>query len=82
MKISLHNLTFLLPFYYIIHRNILFFRGFGFVTFGDPSSVEKVLAHGTHELDGKKVNIYEYYIIFDFFLNFYIYYIETSKKYL
>lgn len=30
-------------------------RGFGFITFGDPNSVDKVLAHGTHELDGKKV---------------------------
>lgn len=31
------------------------FRGFGFITFGDPSSVDKVLAQGIHELDGKKV---------------------------
>lgn len=31
------------------------FRGFGFITFGDPASVDKVLAQGTHELDGKKV---------------------------
>lgn len=31
-------------------------RGFGFITFGDPSSVDKVLAQGTHELDGKKVS--------------------------
>ena len=30
-------------------------RGFGFVTFSDPSSVDKVLAHGIHDLDGKKV---------------------------
>jgi hypothetical protein len=32
------------------------FRGFGFVTFSDPAAVDKVLAQGTHELDGKKVN--------------------------
>lgn len=32
------------------------FRGFGFITFGDPSSVDKVLAQGIHELDGKKVS--------------------------
>ncbi|KAJ8935367.1 hypothetical protein NQ318_012937 [Aromia moschata] len=30
-------------------------RGFGFITFTDPASVDKVLAQGTHELDGKKV---------------------------
>ena len=36
--------------------NCLFFsRGFGFVTFSDPAAVDKVLAQGTHELDGKKV---------------------------
>ncbi|CAH2086667.1 unnamed protein product [Euphydryas editha] len=28
--------------------------GFGFITFGDPASVDKVLAQATHELDGKK----------------------------
>ncbi|ODN04074.1 RNA-binding protein Musashi Rbp6 [Orchesella cincta] len=31
-------------------------RGFGFVTFSDPASVDKVLAQGTHELDGKKID--------------------------
>jgi hypothetical protein len=39
--------------------NILYFmlsyRGFGFITFADPASVDKVLAQGSHELDGKKV---------------------------
>lgn len=33
----------------------LSYRGFGFITFADPASVDKVLAQGTHELDGKKV---------------------------
>ncbi|CAD7083502.1 unnamed protein product [Hermetia illucens] len=30
--------------------------GFGFITFGDAASVDKVLAQSTHELDGKKVD--------------------------
>jgi RNA-binding protein Musashi len=34
---------------------MLSYRGFGFITFTDPASVDKVLAQGTHELDGKKV---------------------------
>ncbi|KOX73909.1 RNA-binding protein Musashi like protein Rbp6 [Melipona quadrifasciata] len=29
-------------------------QGFGFITFADPASVDKVLAQGNHELDGKK----------------------------
>lgn len=32
-------------------------RGFGFITFADPASVDKVLAQGNHELDGKKVSM-------------------------
>ncbi|XP_063221970.1 RNA-binding protein Musashi homolog Rbp6 isoform X4 [Bacillus rossius redtenbacheri] len=31
-------------------------RGFGFITFADPASVDKVLAQGAHELDGKKID--------------------------
>jgi len=31
-------------------------RGFGFVTFSDPKSVDNVLAAGSHELDGKKID--------------------------
>ncbi|XP_069365435.1 RNA-binding protein Musashi homolog Rbp6 isoform X4 [Maniola hyperantus] len=31
-------------------------RGFGFITFSDPASVDKVLAQATHELDGKKID--------------------------
>ncbi|XP_012277740.1 RNA-binding protein Musashi homolog Rbp6 isoform X1 [Orussus abietinus] len=31
-------------------------RGFGFITFADPASVDKVLTQGTHELDGKKID--------------------------
>ena len=34
-------------------------RGFGFVTFADVSGVDKVLEHGAHDLDGKKVKISE-----------------------
>lgn len=39
------------------------FRGFGFITFDDPGSVDKVLAQGTHELDGKKVSIKIYCLL-------------------
>ncbi|KAI6241623.1 hypothetical protein M3Y99_00322900 [Aphelenchoides fujianensis] len=31
-------------------------RGFGFITFADPNSVEKVLLETEHELDGKKID--------------------------
>ncbi|XP_076176012.1 RNA-binding protein 6 isoform X5 [Ptiloglossa arizonensis] len=31
-------------------------RGFGFITFADPASVDKVLVQGNHELDGKKID--------------------------
>ncbi|XP_072163862.1 RNA-binding protein Musashi homolog 2-like isoform X2 [Diadema setosum] len=31
-------------------------RGFGFVTFSDPATVEKVIQRGTHEVDKKKVD--------------------------
>ncbi|ELT93572.1 hypothetical protein CAPTEDRAFT_180669 [Capitella teleta] len=31
-------------------------RGFGFVTFSDPASVDKVLANGPHELDSKVID--------------------------
>jgi RNA recognition motif-containing protein len=31
-------------------------RGFGFITFVDPTAVEKVLTIETHELDGKRID--------------------------
>lgn len=31
-------------------------RGFGFVTFADVTGVDKVLEHGSHDLDGKKID--------------------------
>lgn len=30
-------------------------RGFGFVTYADPSNMDKVIADGPHNIDGKKV---------------------------
>lgn len=38
------------------------YRGFGFITFTDPASVDKVLAQEQHELDGKKVGICFFYL--------------------
>ncbi|XP_023349085.1 RNA-binding protein Musashi homolog Rbp6 isoform X3 [Eurytemora carolleeae] len=32
------------------------FRGFGFVTFATCEGVDRILAHGTHTLDGKKID--------------------------
>lgn len=32
-------------------------RGFGFVTFSDPSKVDAVLKNGPHELDGRTVSL-------------------------
>lgn len=52
--IQLHFLIFIIGYWIFKCSNIS--RGFGFITFGDPASVDKVLAHGTHELDGKKVS--------------------------
>ena len=37
------------------HEHGHVFRGFGFITFTDPTSVDKVLTQEQHELDGKKV---------------------------
>lgn len=56
-KLLFKNLSY---FYHKTKFNIfvLIFRGFGFVTFADPASVDKVLENGPHELDGKKVNVY------------------------
>lgn len=34
------------------------FRGFGFVTFADPASVDKVLGQPHHELDSKTVGCF------------------------
>ena len=43
------------------------FRGFGFITFSNPGSVNKVLAYPAHQLDGKliepKVHIIDVYCI-------------------
>lgn len=39
-----------------VFPSLLFFRGFGFVTFTDAASVDKVLAQQHHELDSKTVS--------------------------
>ncbi|VDM63425.1 unnamed protein product [Angiostrongylus costaricensis] len=44
-------------------------RGFGFITFVDPASVDRVLATEEHELDGKKVFIDYFPKLFLFFLH-------------
>ena len=36
--------------------NLIISRGFGFVTFADTESVEKVTQFGVHNLDGKKID--------------------------
>lgn len=43
--------------WFLMEHMLADFRGFGFVTFCDGSSVEKVLGQGSHYLDGKKVRL-------------------------
>lgn len=40
------------------------FRGFGFVTFADPASVDKVLGQPHHELDSKTVGCFLSLLLF------------------
>ncbi|KIH48543.1 hypothetical protein ANCDUO_21387, partial [Ancylostoma duodenale] len=40
--------------------------GFGFITFVDPASVDRVLATEEHELDGKKNTPYVYRLVAGF----------------
>jgi len=40
---------------FIIISLIFFYRGFGFITFKDANSVDKVLANDVHMLDEKQV---------------------------
>lgn len=54
-KLNLGTLKFLVIKQKMKFFSFLYCRGFGFITFSDPASVDKVLAHGSHELDGKKV---------------------------
>lgn len=44
-------------------------RGFGFVTFTDAASVDKVLAQQHHELDSKTVSSFFLFFYFIFFLS-------------
>lgn len=41
---------------------MIFVRGFGFVTYVDPGCMDKVLADGPHNIDGKKVRLLLYII--------------------
>ena len=43
--------------YFIIYKLYYHSRGFGFITFKDANSVEKVLAKDVHTLDEKQVCI-------------------------
>lgn len=43
---------------------VLFSRGFGFVTFVDAASVDKVLAQPHHELDSKTVSSFLFAFMF------------------
>lgn len=43
-------------------------RGFGFVTFTDAASVDKVLAQQHHELDSKTVSSFWFFCISVYFL--------------
>lgn len=45
-------ITFAFPPYLLLQRS----RGFGFITFSEPSSVDKVLKVPIHTLDGKKID--------------------------
>ena len=42
--------------FFYLFSNLHISRGFGFVTFADTESVEKVTQFGVHNLDGKKID--------------------------